>query len=86
MITDAVAPFLGRLEQAIDLRTGQEVLLALVRVGRFRPTLYLRLLVAIAACLKSADAIGCLGIALLTHCIKCKKFCARLADQPSRLA
>ena len=40
VVADAVAPFLGCLEQAIDLRTVQEVLVALVRVGGFRLTLY----------------------------------------------
>ena len=49
VITDAVAPFLGRLEQPIDLRPVQEVLGPLVGIGGFRPTLYTSPLVAIAA-------------------------------------
>ena len=41
VVANAVAPLLCRLEQAIDLRTVQKILRALVRVGRPRLTLYL---------------------------------------------
>ena len=40
VVADAMAPFLGGLEQLIDLRTRQEVLRSLVGIGRFRATLY----------------------------------------------
>jgi hypothetical protein len=41
VIANAVAPLLCRLKQAIDLRTVQKILRALMRVGRSRLTLYL---------------------------------------------
>ena len=41
VVANAVAPLLCRLEQAIDLRTVQKILRALVSVGRSRLTLYL---------------------------------------------
>ena len=38
VVTNAVAPLLCRLKQAIDLRTVQKILRALVRVGRSFPS------------------------------------------------
>jgi hypothetical protein len=40
VVANAVAALLCRLKQAIDLRTVQKILRALVSVGRFRLTLY----------------------------------------------
>jgi len=52
-----VTPFLGGLEQLVDLHRRQKVLAPLVGVGGFRLTLYFSPVVGIGAALKSACQI-----------------------------
>ena len=73
-------PFLGGLEQLIDLRTCQEVLRSLVGIGRSEPLFTFRLLVAISASLRSAICKEGYNLKCDDTGVLCKKLWRAVSD------